>query len=268
MDVLAIWPVAFAVDLGRYLIVGGAAFAIFWLWRGGFFEHRRIQKRRPRRARMLYEFRYSVLAAIVFGGVGTLVFLGKKAGIFEVYSDIDEYGWAYFAFSIVALILLHDTYFYFTHRLMHHRRLYRFFHKVHHMSTNPSPWAAYSFSPAEAFVEAGIVPVALAIMPIHELALFIFLGFMISMNVMGHLGIELFPGWWSRHPIAGLLNTATHHNLHHRHFTSNYSLYFNWWDRLFGTMHSAYHERFAEITTAPVLAPKVAPGESSMANQR
>ena len=37
---------------------------------------------------------------------------------------------------------------------MHHRRLYRFFHRLHHRSHNPSSWAAYAFAPAESAVHA------------------------------------------------------------------------------------------------------------------
>jgi len=42
---------------------------------------------------------------------------------------------------------------------MHHKKLFRWFHLVHHQSTNPSPWAAYAFHPLEAVVEAGIIAV-------------------------------------------------------------------------------------------------------------
>ena len=40
---------------------------------------------------------------------------------------------------------------------------------------------------------------------------------------------ELF-GWFGRHLIS-----ASHHQLHHERYNSNYGLYFRFWDRLFGT---------------------------------
>ena len=55
------------------------------------------------------------------------------------------------------MILLHDTYFYWAHRAMHHPKIYRHVHLVHHLSQNPSPWAAFAFHPFEAVIEAGIV---------------------------------------------------------------------------------------------------------------
>ena len=56
--------------------------------------------------------------------------------------------------SIGIAIVVHDTWFYWTHRLMHHRRLFKLFHRVHHESTNPTPWAAYCFAPLEAMAQA------------------------------------------------------------------------------------------------------------------
>jgi lathosterol oxidase len=58
--------------------------------------------------------------------------------------------------SLALMLLLHDAWFYWTHRLMHHPKIFRHVHLVHHRSINPSPWAAYSFHPIEAVIEAGI----------------------------------------------------------------------------------------------------------------
>jgi Delta7-sterol 5-desaturase len=147
-------------------------------------------------------------------------------------------------------ILIHDTYFYWTHRAMHHPRLFRAFHRVHHLSTTPSPWAAYAFSPLEAIVEAMVIFVVLLVVPMQRGALFAFLAYMIVMNAIGHLGIELYPRWFARSRWTRWLTTSTHHNLHHRDFRGNYGLYFTWWDRLLGTQHPDYHATFERVTAA------------------
>lgn len=251
-EAIQFWPVILAFDLGRYLVAAGATFFVFWVWYESSFRHRRIQKKVPKRSRLWFEFRYSMLTALIFSGVGVLVFMGKKAGIFHVYENIADLGWAYFVVSIVAAIVIHDAYFYWTHRAMHHPALYRRFHKVHHMSTKPSPWAAYSFAPLEAVVEAGIVPFLLLFLPMHDVAIFLFLLFMIGMNVLGHLGIELYPAGWVHRPLLRYANTTTMHDMHHKYFQSNYGLYFNWWDRAFGTMHVEYEDRFDAVTAVPL----------------
>jgi sterol desaturase/sphingolipid hydroxylase (fatty acid hydroxylase superfamily) len=74
----------------------------------------------------------------------------------QLYSQISERGWLYYFALFPVLFFIHDTYFYWIHRLMHHPVLFRWFHLVHHRSTNPSPWAAYAFHPLEAFLEVGI----------------------------------------------------------------------------------------------------------------
>ena len=66
-------------------------------------------------------------------------------------------------------------------------------HRTHHLSTSPSPWAAYAFSPLEAVVQAGIAPVILFTIPVHPLAFSIFMMWQITFNVMGHCGYEIFP---------------------------------------------------------------------------
>jgi lathosterol oxidase len=50
------------------------------------------------------------------------------------------------------------------------------------------------------------------------------------------------------------LNTPTNHVMHHESMRGNYGLYFNFWDRLMGTNHKDYEERFRQVT-----APKARP---------
>ncbi|MBA3838282.1 MAG: sterol desaturase family protein, partial [Zymomonas sp.] len=40
---------------------------------------------------------------------------------------------------------------------------------------------------------------------------------------------------------------TTHHDLHHTEGRYNFGLYFTWWDRLMGTEHPRYHERFEAV---------------------
>jgi len=242
------WPVFFAVDLLRYAIPATAAFVVFWIWKWDALEHRRIQSRRPSSRAFSREIRYSISTVIIFASVGVGTYYLTRHHVLHVYQDVDRYGWPYWFASIGIAILFHDVYFYWTHRAMHHRTLFRVFHRVHHLSTSPSPWAAYSFAPPEALVSALVVPVLLLFLPMHELALFAFLVYMIVMNVIGHLGIELYPRWFARNRWTRWYSTSTHHNLHHRDFRGNYGLYFTWWDRVMGTQHPAYHETFDAVT--------------------
>jgi len=252
MDALDRLPTIFAVNSLRYVIPASIAFAVFWLWKWDAFAHRRIQKRRPSNKALRREIRYSISTAIIFSAVGLATFHLGRAGYLRVYDDVGTYGWLYFAASIVLAILIHDAYFYWTHRAMHHPRMFRF-HRAHHLSTSPSPWAAYAFGPLEALISALVIPVILLVVPMHDGAVFAFLVYMILMNVVGHLGIELYPRWFASSRWTSWYSTSTHHNLHHRDFEGNYGLYFTWWDRLLGTQHAEYRQTFTTVTTRAML---------------
>jgi len=55
------------------------------------------------------------------------------------------WGVAYVVAMIVALDVFHDTWFYFAHRLLHHRYLMKRVHYMHHQSNVPSAFSGYRF---------------------------------------------------------------------------------------------------------------------------
>jgi sterol desaturase/sphingolipid hydroxylase (fatty acid hydroxylase superfamily) len=199
---------------------------------------------------MGWETLYSIRSLVVFGLVGGMIAFAIRSGWTRTYWQVEEYGWLWFVLSIKLMILLHDTYFYWTHRWMHHRRWFRAVHRVHHLSASPTPWAAYSFSVWEAFVQALIGPLVFLVMPVHPAAFGAFMAWQISFNVLGHCGHEIMPQWFMRSWLGRFVNSPTHHAMHHETFLANYGLYFNVWDRLMGTNHPAYEERFAQVTGA------------------
>lgn len=101
----------------------------------------------------------------------------------------------------------------------------------------------------EAVFEASVFWIFVLFIPVHPLALFVFLLFMITRNVIGHLGIEIFPKWFIHKKWLNWNTTTTHHDLHHKNARNNYGLYFTWWDRWFGTEDDAYHSTFEEVTS-------------------
>ena len=96
-------------------------------------------------------------------------------------------------------------------------------------------------------VQAGIAPLVIFTLPLHPLAFSIFMLWQISFNVLGHCGYELYPRWFLRSPLGRFINTTTHHAQHHETNRANFSLYFNHWDRLLGTNHHRYPERFEQV---------------------
>ena len=229
-----------------YLIIAGFAWLILHFALARRLASRRISDKPMTFSQVSWEFLFSLRSLAVYGLVGGFMVFAVASGWTQMYYyRMDQFGWPWFFASIGVTILIHDAYFYWTHRLMHHPQLFLVMHHTHHLSTNPSPWAAYSFSTWEAFVQAGIAPLVIFTLPIHPLAFSIFMLWQISFNVLGHCGYELFPRWFVRSWCGRILNTATHHAQHHETNRANFSLYFNYWDRLMGTNHQHYEERVA-----------------------
>lgn len=240
------WLAAFFIQFTRYVLLAGGVFLFFYVIRKKKWRHRKIQPQFPKNKHLINEIKYSALSLLIIAGLAISVYLLNQAGYTQIYTDPKQYGWAYLFFSIPLLLFIHDTYFYWTHRLMHAPKIYKIVHRVHHISHNPSPWAAFSFHPLEAFIEAGIIYILL-ILPVHPLALLIFSTLSLGMNIIGHLGYEIFPKGFLKHPLGRWHNTSTHHNMHHQLVKCNYGLYFNFWDTWMGTNHPQYFERFEEV---------------------
>ncbi|MFA6219231.1 MAG: sterol desaturase family protein [Erythrobacter sp.] len=237
-------------DLGRYLIAASALSLVLWL-AGSWTEARRIQNRRAKRADYLREITSSLRTVFFFAIMGLATVLMIEAGIVAMHQG--SHGAGTFIVQLAVITIAHDTYFYWMHRALHHRRLFRATHLHHHLSRTPTPWAAYSFSSWEAMAEAAFMPLflllaALAGVAFIDYVIFIYLAWMIVRNVMGHSGIELFPAGWVDNKWLDWLITNTHHDLHHSEGRHNFGLYFTWWDRWMGTEHPRYRETFRSVT--------------------
>ena len=248
IDYVRVWPAIFASDFFRYAIAASGLVLFLFAFRR-LLERRRIQQRRATSKDVRREITYSLSTIIIFSMIGMLIFVGAQQG-FIVFVD-DPLRWQDVLIDFIVIVIAHDAYFYWIHRAMHHPRLYRRFHYLHHRSRTPTPWAAYAFSPYEAVLEGAFLPLFLMLYSTSPLVAFAFTTHMIARNVMGHAGIELFPRRWLRWPWLSWITTTTHHDLHHAEFRSNYGLYFRWWDRLMNTEHPEYRQRFEAVTRTP-----------------
>lgn len=235
-------------DWVRYFIVAGVAWLLGYVLFQKRWRARKINQRVPTSSDMRREFGWSLMTVVIYGLVGAGSLWLGKFGWSKMYVRFNAHSTAWFWGSVVIAIVVHDTYFYWTHRLMHHRRLFRWFHRVHHESMNPSPWAAYSFGPLEAVVQALIFPLLIFTVPMHPLAYMAFMSWQITFNVIGHTGYEIYPKWLMDSWAGRFINTPTNHVQHHEKPRGNYGLYFNVWDRLMGTNHHDYEARFREVT--------------------
>ena len=220
------------LHLARYVLMAGGAWLALWAWKNPLTASRRIQPRDFEPAELRREIAWSLVTAVLFG----LFFGASYAGMApRPLTWPGALGALEFSAWLLLILVLHDAYFYWSHRLLHHPRVFRIAHRTHHLSKNPSPFSALAFHPTEALMQAvWAVPVAW-LLPVPSSVWFAFAFVAMFINVLGHCGVELYPRWWAGHPVFGWLNSGTAHNQHHVRLDRNFGLYFTWWDRLCGT---------------------------------
>lgn len=231
----------------QYLLFTGIVYLIFYVWKHKSLWPAKIQQRYPKNKHIYREIAYSISTLCILGVVITFVVWANKNHLTRMYNPIDKYGWGYYFLSLLIMFLVHDTYFYWGHRLLHWKPIFKYVHKTHHLSINPTPFAAYAFHPLEAVFEMGIMPLIVFTIPHHISTVSIFALYSLLLNVAAHVGYEFLPKWFARHRIFKWHNTATHHNLHHRYFHTNFGLYLNFWDRIMKTNHPDYEEHFEKL---------------------
>ena len=149
------------------------------------------------------EIASSILTFVVIGTINWFLAItipGDRYGLFydNYYSEIGTYGWGYFFLSIFLMLVIDDTYFYWTHRLLHHPLLYRRVHKVHHYSVDPNPFTTYSFHPVEAAILFFGYRLTPSIIPVHSIAVNLWLLLTLLNAVVVHLGYEIYPRWFTK----------------------------------------------------------------------
>lgn len=212
----------------RYLIASGCFAWITGRVRPGLYRGLESQIGR--------EIGWSLLSAAIYGVPAGIVAWGwQNRGWTRIYSDLAAYPLWWMPLSLFAYLLLHDTWFYWTHRWMHRPGPFRIAHAVHHASRAPTAWAAMSFHPLEALTGAVVIPALVFLVPIHVAMLGLVLLVMTVMGITNHMGWEIFPQRLVRSRAGDWLITASHHSRHHEAYRCNYGLYFRLWDRLCGT---------------------------------
>ncbi len=231
----------------RSLAIAGPLYGFFYRWRPREWAAYRIQRELPGRDDVEHEIRWSIVTMACTGVTTVLLYEAVRRGWTRVYVDAGRYGWLYLGVSVAMAILVYDGWFYWQHRLLHHGWLFRHVHAVHHRVTNPTPFANFAAHPVETLMGTAYFFLLVMIVPMHPLALAAVSFHVFAWGTIAHLGYELYPRGFTRHPAFRWLNTATFHNMHHRHVTTNYGLMFSFWDRVMRTHHPAYHSTFDAI---------------------
>ena len=227
--------VFFAILLIRYFATAGI-FYVYYIKITKNETDKKILSRRPaKKNQVKKEIYWSIVSSAIFAFFGALTYWFWLHDFTLIYINPSEYGYWYLPLSLLIVMLIHETYYYWLHRAMHYPKIYRIVHKVHHQSLSPTPWTAFSFHPWESVLEALILPIILLIIPVNIYVLLFYLIFMTFSSVVNHLDIEIYPAFFRQSTFGKLWIDATHHHYHHKEFSTNYGLYFTFWDKIMGT---------------------------------
>jgi len=243
---LALTGILFVAIFLRYVLFAGIGH--YWLRR--FFRDRELHSLEQVATQARKEMVWSAITSLIFAVFGAVLVILWQNGWTKLYTDLSAFPLWYLPLSLVLYLFLHETYYYWLHRWMHRPKVYRLVHKVHHDSTETNAHTAFSFHPLESVLQALIIPVLLLFIPLHVYLLVALLAIMTVSGTLNHLGYEIFPKGWARHPLAKWLIGATHHDQHHKRFRFNYGLYFTFWDRWMGTEHPEFEQYFDQVTDA------------------
>lgn len=234
-------------NLIRYFLFAGLAFLIVYKFFSRQFLKNKIQTRLAKKKDFLREIKHSIFSTLIFGIIGFGFIYSSLISYSQIYTNTSDFPLWWLPISVFLILAIQDTYFYWMHKAIHSPKLFKHIHRIHHQSTNPSPWAAYSFHFLEAILEAIIIPITVFIVPAHPLAILAVTFIAFFYSVYGHLGFEITPKWFRNSWLFEIMNTSVHHNLHHEKFNGNYGLYFRIWDRIMNTENPNYEKEFDRI---------------------
>ena len=240
--------IVFAVVIGRYFLIAGLFYYVFYKWSGEKWKNRKINSRDYKEGQFKKEVGWSMMTAFIFALTGALMALLWQTGYTKIYDNAADYPLWWLPTSLFIALLAHETYYYWLHRWMHNPRIFSIVHKVHHDSNITSPWTAFSFHPLEGILQALFLPALLLVMPMHLYVLIVHLTIMTFSSVINHLDIEVYPKGFHKNIFGKWLIGATHHSLHHKQFKYNYGLYFTFWDKWKRTESPVFEQLFEEKT--------------------
>ncbi|MFN5399732.1 MAG: sterol desaturase family protein [Pseudanabaena sp.] len=241
----------FGIILIRYFLVAGGMYLFFYSPSRQPLLEKNLRQN-PSWELIKSDIKLSVLSTVVFAIASAFILSAYNWGLTRIYSDPHQYGLWYLGVSYVLVLILQDTYFYFTHQLFHHPSLFSWAHQGHHRSRYPTPWTSFAFDPLEAIVSSLFLITIVFILPLHFITLIAVLTTMTIWAVLNHLGTDRLPLSFPHHWLGKWFIGPEHHSLHHLKYNLHYGLYFTFWDKLLKTEDPKFVKKLNEQRTQEV----------------
>ena len=136
------------------------------------------------------------------------------------------------AWQVPVFLVIEDFYFYWVHRFLHWKRIYRYIHKVHHEHKAPFGITAEYAHPVETVVLGVGTLLGPVIFCRHLFTLWVYLAVRLWETVEDHAGYDV---WFNPTNLIPFWGGPVHHDFHHKSFDGPYSSIFTYCDYIFGT---------------------------------
>lgn len=219
----------------RYFLMAGGAYCLFYQPFKSIESVSLPKSLSPTWQAIKHDIQLSIISSAIFAIAAASIVTAYNLGITRLYSDGDRYGLWYLGASYIIVLILQDTYFYFTHRFFHHPLLFSWLHQGHHQSRHPTPWTSFAFDPLEAIVQSLFLMAIAFIIPLHFITLIAVLTTMTIWAIVNHLGLDRLPLTFPHHWLGNWFIGPAHHSIHHLKYTKHYGLYFTFWDKFLNT---------------------------------
>lgn len=160
-----------------------------------------------------------------------------KYGIFQFY--VGDGAILFMILQFFAMLVLHDAYFYWCHRLLHLKMFWKI-HSIHHKAVEPTIVSSHVFHFVETFINytftvwfillAGIICGGVYYIPIM-----LFVIFTIAWNIYGHGKKDIFPLKIRKSFLGKYIIWSHYHTLHHQKGRGNFGFLFVFWDNVMNT---------------------------------
>eukprot|EP01088_Endostelium_zonatum_P011702 TRINITY_DN25851_c0_g1_i1.p1 TRINITY_DN25851_c0_g1~~TRINITY_DN25851_c0_g1_i1.p1 ORF type:complete len:296 (+),score=27.61 TRINITY_DN25851_c0_g1_i1:104-991(+) len=217
------WGIWFLVAVGggiMYLLFSSLSY--FLLYDKSQEKHHLFLKNQKRREMALCAWSIPLMGIIT-----TPIMMLEIHGYSKIHSGLPSGGVPHLIFEIITFILFTDCLIYWIHRGLHHKWVYAYIHKPHHLWKVPTPYASHAFHPIDGYMQAFPYHLYVFMFPLNNwvyLALFLFVNFW---TISIHDGDYRLPS-----SLNLVVNGAAHHTEHHLKFTCNYGQFFTLWDKI------------------------------------
>lgn len=185
-----------------------------------------------------FEFRYFWQTLMLIPLVSVpFIWAMYQFGVFEIYTGFESVG--LMALQLFVMIVLHDAYFYWCHRLLH-TKFFWDIHGIHHRDTDPTVVSSHIFHHIETAINYTFLVwftllAGLLVGGVFFLPALVFVLFTITWNVYGHGKKNIFPDNVTKSWLGQWIVWPSYHLEHHRQGTGNFEFFFTYWDKLMKT---------------------------------